>query len=123
MSAPEEAAAAAGPTEPGAAPSDNTTMSAVLADLDGDGWTGQLVALEGGDVRCRSCGEASPAADLEVAVERRLEGASDPDDMALVVAAPCPACAVRSTIVLGFGPNASGADADVVAALPRTSPA
>ena len=48
---------------------------------------------------------------------RRLEGASDPDDMLAVVALACPACGTQGTVVLGFGPNATAEDSDVLKAL------
>ena len=49
-----------------------------------------------------------------------LEGASDPDDMILVIAASCPVCSTGGTVVLGYGPNASPEDADLIVALERT---
>jgi hypothetical protein len=48
----------------------------------------------------------------------RVEGASDPDDMAAVVAVTCPRCSARATLVVKYGPEASAADADVLLALP-----
>lgn len=48
----------------------------------------------------------------------RVEGASDPDDMAAVVAVTCPRCSAKGALVLKYGPEASGADADVLLALP-----
>lgn len=52
----------------------------------------------------------------------RVEGASDPDDMAAVVAVVCPRCSAKDALVLGYGPAASGADADVLLALPDPPP-
>jgi hypothetical protein len=52
----------------------------------------------------------------------RLEGASDPDDMAAVVAITCPACQAHAVLVLQYGPAASIEDADVLEALPDSSP-
>lgn len=66
---------------------------------------------------CGECGRSSPARDLDVAQERRLEGASDPDDMLLAVAATCPACGARGVIALAYGPEASPEDADLVQAM------
>lgn len=48
---------------------------------------------------------------------RRLEGASDPDDMLAVVAVQCPECGRRGTVTLGYGPAASPPDGDVLRAL------
>lgn len=95
------------------APSDYATLTEVLDSLAEDGFGGQLVALEGGEIECLSCGQSSPAASLIPRRSRRFEGASDPDDLLRVYAACCPACNVGGTLVLGYGVNASAADVDV----------
>jgi hypothetical protein len=69
-------------------------------------------------VRCFACDRSSPADRFEVHALHRLEGASDPEEMAVVVAVTCPLCSVGSTLVLTYGPTAAGVDADVLAALP-----
>lgn len=69
-------------------------------------------------VRCEGCGETVAAGSIEVDSLVRLEGASDPADMAAVVAGRCPGCAERGLLVLTYGPEASAADADVLRALP-----
>ena len=48
---------------------------------------------------------------------RRLEGASDPDDMMAVVALECGVCGAAGTMVLGYGPSATAADSDVLRSL------
>lgn len=93
------------------------TLTEVIAELEEEGWRGRLTAVEGGAVHCAGCDAVTSAASLVTSVERRLEGASDPADMVLVVAAECPSCLVPSTLVLGYGPAASVEDADVVANL------
>ena len=45
---------------------------------------------------------------------RRLEGASDPDDMLAVVGLACPHCSAQGTAVLGYGPEAAAVDAEVL---------
>ncbi|MFN8017959.1 MAG: hypothetical protein U0P45_07525 [Acidimicrobiales bacterium] len=70
-------------------------------------------------LRCSACGSESDAERFEVEEERRLEGASDPDDMVLVVAARCPVCGSKGAIVLGYGAAASAVDSDLVLALAR----
>lgn len=94
------------------------SLSEVLAEFKADGYEGDLFAEEGGDVRCGTCNEVSPAGELDVGELRRLEGASDPSDMSAVVAATCPRCGAKGVMVVMFGPEASGADTDVLAALP-----
>jgi ribosomal protein S27AE len=100
-------------------PSDNTTLTSVLDGLAEEGFTEQLMARPDRRVECGACGAESDAADLDVASVRRLEGASDPDDMMAVVAAACTRCGAGGTLVLGFGPNASDDDTDVARALPE----
>jgi hypothetical protein len=73
-------------------------------------------------VRCATCGVESPASSLTVDGLHRLEGASDPDDMAAVVAVTCPACNARAALVLQYGPAASVDDTDVLEALPDPAP-
>lgn len=90
--------------------------------LAAEGWAEQATPLDGGLVRCEACGEASPASELEVHALSRVEGASDPADMAAVVAVVCPRCSTKDTLVLAYGPSASAADADVLLALPDPPP-
>jgi hypothetical protein len=73
--------------------------------------------LAGALVRCEPCGTELPAADLPTEGLQRLEGASDPADMAAVVTFRCPNCEAGDVLVLAYGPNASGEEADVLAAL------
>jgi hypothetical protein len=99
------------------APSDNDTLQGVLARFADDGWDGEVDAREGGTVHWRRCGHEAPAADIAVERSRRMEGASDPDDMLLVATAPCPECGDRGVLVVHYGPTAGPADADVLADL------
>ncbi len=94
-------------------PSDNTTLTGILATSAQQGFEGQFIPLEGAAVECGSCGARIPAADLEIFATRRLEGASDPDDMIAVYAVRCSRCGRGGTLVLGFGPTASETDADI----------
>lgn len=101
------------------APSDNTSAVAVVASFQEEGYDAELWARPGGQLLCGACRATSPAAALAIGRQRRLEGASDPDDMQLVVGATCPSCGTRGVISLHYGPNASEEDADVLVALPR----
>ena len=105
------------------APSDHDELRSVLARLADDGWDAQLIPGPlPATLRCGRCREAHRLDAWQVDDERRLEGASDPDDMVLVVAATCPSCGARGTIALGYGPEASEVDRDLVAALPNEAP-
>ena len=99
------------------APSDNTTLVAVLDEMGADGYDADFGAREGGRLQCSSCREESAVADFRVDETRRMEGASDPDAEVLVVAATCPACEARGTAVFGYGPEASAVDAEALAAI------
>jgi hypothetical protein len=98
-------------------PSDNTTLTSVIEGLIEEGYTSQLSAEPGAELLCSACGMVSGAAEFDVHSLRRLEGASDPDDMVAAVAAVCPKCAVPGIAVLAFGPTGSETDADVMVAL------
>lgn len=100
-------------------PSDNTPAGSVLQSFAELGFTVALWSRPGGRILCGSCSTTSTAADFDVAMQRRLEGASDPDDMQLVVAATCPSCGAKGVISLHYGPTAGEDDADVLVALPR----
>jgi hypothetical protein len=81
-----------------------TTLTEVLDGYSAAGYDGSFTVV------AVAAGEA-PMASL-----RRLEGASDPDDMLAVVALTCPRCGNQGTVVLGFGPSATSEDGDVLAA-------
>ncbi len=106
------------PAAPSPVPAD-TPLREVTDDLDRSGHPGQFQALEGGELRCLTCGEHFPAAEESADRVTRLEGASDPSDMAIIVPMQCPHCATRGTLVASYGPEASAAEADVLVALQR----
>ena len=116
MSSSEPSTHASPAVEP-AVPSDNTTVVDVLAGYAEAGFAASFGAQEGGTVRCDSCGSELDAGGVRMRSLRRMEGASDPDDMVAVVALECDVCGAAGTMVLGFGPAASDADSDVLRSL------
>jgi hypothetical protein len=98
-------------------PSDNTTLSAVLAGYEDSGFDGSFSPMNDGRIECLSCGSTLAASQFTMASLRRLEGASDPDDMIAVVAITCPKCDTKGVLVLGYGPMASAEDTDILALL------
>jgi DNA-directed RNA polymerase subunit RPC12/RpoP len=94
------------------------TLSDVLAELEQQGFTCQFAAQPGGRIRCIECGHEFAPDAATVETVRRLEGASDPDDMLAVLPVSCPNCGARGTLVLGFGPEAPMEDSEILAALP-----
>jgi hypothetical protein len=95
------------------------TLAEVLDAMASEGFAGDFTALEGGEVRCLACRETWPADQLDGDRSTRLEGASDPDEMAIVIPGTCPSCGTKGTVVAKFGPEASAAEADVVLAIDR----
>jgi hypothetical protein len=106
-------------SEGSGAPGDPTGLVEILGELGAEGYTGQWSAVEGGSVRCGTCGRESRADEVDPVALRRTEGASDPGDMAAVVALACPHCDTKGALVLRFGPEAGTADADVLSVLRR----
>ena len=99
-------------------PSDHTTLSEVLGQFADAGFVGEFEVAGGGTtLRCLTCQGESPAAEIRQHTIRRLEGASDPADMAVVAAVTCPRCGAQGTLVLPFGPGASASEALVLAEL------
>lgn len=98
-------------------PNDGTTLTEVLEAYAAAEFTGSFSAADGAALECHECGSVSKASTVEMTSLRRLEGASDPDDMFSVVAVTCPTCSSKGTLILGFGPSAPPEDADVLVAL------
>ena len=96
---------------------DPSGLVEIIAELESQGFTSEMTALEGGEVRCGSCGRSAEATTWDLSALRRTEGASDPGDMAAVLAVTCPNCATKGTLTLRYGPEASAADADVLTAV------
>jgi hypothetical protein len=103
----------------------SATLLEVLAEIARDGFTGQFMAREpdpstqAGRIECASCHEQFSADAAEVSELRRLEGASDPDEMLAVVALTCPNCSARGALVLNYGPVATVEDAAALLGLDR----
>jgi hypothetical protein len=89
-----------------------------LADFARLGFTKQFSVVPGGRILCRACHSMADAAEYTVHDVRRVEGQSDPSDMAAVVAVQCRTCNAKGTLVVTVGPAADANDADVYAALP-----
>lgn len=93
------------------------TLVEVITGLEADGYTGDFQTGTDAVIRCLTCDVATPAARLEVKAMRRIEGASDPADMAYVAGLRCPSCGTAGVAVLRYGPEAPLEDADALAAL------
>lgn len=91
-------------------------MTDVLAAYADGGFDSSFTVEPEAQLLCHTCEQTFPAAEAPMSSLRRLEGASDPDDMLAVVAITCPHCGAQGTVVLGFGPAASPEDGDALAA-------
>lgn len=93
-------------------------LADVLRKADDLGFDAQVVIEEGaetpGILRCGRCDRTAPVEEFERAWSRRLEGASDPDDMLHVSALRCPRCGAGGVLVCHFGPEASASEAEVL---------
>lgn len=98
-------------------PSDNTTLTAVLAELEREGYRASFGLRGGAQLVCSACRTHHPVAEFDIHVVRRFEGASDPDAEAILVAGACPACGSLGTAVFGYGPEAGEEDARAVSEL------
>jgi hypothetical protein len=102
------------------APSDYTTITEVMAGYADAGFDGSFELLDD-RLRCGQCGAEGTPSEFEMSSRRRLEGASDPDDMSAVVALACRTCGARGTMVVMFGPQASPLEGEVLAAVQAQS--
>lgn len=100
------------------APSDNVSQVSILEELAEEGYANDLRPEADGTLCCGACDTRSAPEGFTDIESRRMEGASDPADMTLVVAARCPNCGEGGVVVLGYGPSASEADAAVVVRIP-----
>ena len=90
------------------------TILEVLRDYEERGYQGQFAAREGGVMKCFSCGARNEPKQVHLDSLRRVEGASDPADMALIGALKCPSCGARGTATFKYGPDAPPEDADAM---------
>jgi len=83
------------------------------------GYCGQFRAEDGRSIRCLSCRGSFPAHDVHADRVHRLEGASDPADLTLVIPLTCPICEARGTLISPYGPEAPPEEAEVLLAMQR----
>jgi hypothetical protein len=103
--------------EPAIEAHDEPTLTSVLAGYEAAGFDAQFAATDDGQVHCFACGVSVSPSQVELHSLRRLEGASDPDDMLAVAAVTCRTCGVNGVLVLHYGPESSSGEADVLTGL------
>ena len=97
-------------------PTDRTLME-VLAELADAGFAADMFVTDDAQIRCGTCHKDTAVTDLDLDRLCRLEGASDPADMAAVLGLTCRHCGTKGTTVVRFGPEADRQDDEVLAAL------
>lgn len=97
----------------------DTTMRDVTNRLDAEGYAGQVRVLEDARLECLTCRHVFPAKGRRADTLTRLEGSSDPSDLAVLVPMVCPHCHTGATLVAGYGPEATAEEAEVLRALTR----
>lgn len=107
------------PEEPNAGAEGASTLTEALAEFAGMGFETEFRARPGGELVCGHCGQLFSPDAGSVAGERRLEGASDPDDMQLVLALSCPHCSSKGTVVVAYGPTGDEESQDLLARVAR----
>lgn len=96
---------------------DPSSLTSILSQFEDEGFAGQFAVREGGNLLCLQCRQEHHATEVEMYALRRTEGASDPADMAAVVALECKHCGHKGTVVLNYGPEAGVDESDVLLAL------
>ena len=88
------------------------------------GYTAEFSVTSDGQLRCGTCGHTHHPSDAVIESTARFEGASNPDDQAVVFGLHCSACGVRGVLVAAYGPTATADEAAVITALssPRAGP-
>jgi hypothetical protein len=100
----------------------DVTLIQVLSELARSGFDQDvLVDQDDGWLTCAVCRARTSARDANVDSLRRVEGASDPADMAAVLSMTCASCGSRGTAILRFGPEASPGEAAVLVAMEERS--
>ena len=98
-------------------PTGGRTLLEVLADLKAAGYERDMFVMPDATVRCGSCHHDAAPEDLVLHELRRLEGVSDPSDMAAVLALECKVCGMRGTAVVRYGPEAGPQDVTLLRAV------
>jgi len=96
----------------------DTTLTEVVDDLRRLGFTNDVRVTPEGMLCCRVCEHCIAAQDMDLLELRRVEGTSDPGDMAAALGLRCVSCGALGTAIVRFGPEASREDAMVLEHVP-----
>ena len=95
------------------------TVVEELTALRSRGYAGDFTVTDDSALRCEACGHVHPPEEAVIESTARFEGASDPDDEAVVYGLRCLVCGTRGVLVATYGPMATAEEAAVVTALSR----
>lgn len=98
------------------------TVAEEIATLRTRGFTADFSVTRDGQLRCNTCGHNHEPSDIVIESTARFEGASNPDDEAIVFGLRCDVCSVRGVLVTAYGPTATAEEAAVITALGRQTP-
>jgi hypothetical protein len=99
--------------------SDPTVVEELKA-LRARGYAADFGVTAEGLLRSQRCGHDHAPEDAIVESTARFEGASNPDDQAVVFGLRCRTCGERGILVAAYGPTATAAEAAVITALPSS---
>lgn len=90
------------------------TIEEAIHDFEDRGYRGEFVIGVGGFLECTACSARLRPQDVSLESMRRVEGPSDPADMALIGALRCPECGVRGTTAVPYGSLSTAESARVL---------
>ena len=93
------------------------TVVEEIATLRARGYVADFSVTADGELRCNTCGHTLRPSDAVIESTARFEGASNPDDQAVVFGIRYAGCDVRGVLVAAYGPTATAEEAAVVTAL------
>ena len=93
------------------------SMVEEIEALRARGYTADFSVSPDGELRCTTCGHSHAAEETVIESTTRFEGASNPDDQAVVFGLRCTGCGVRGVLVAAYGPTATAEEAAVITAL------
>ena len=98
----------------------SVSYPSVVSEIDAlrqRGYAADVSVIAGGRLRFGCCGDAHHASEAIIESTARFEGASNPDDQAIVFGIRCRACDRRGVLVSAYGPTATAVEAEVMVAL------
>lgn len=98
------------------------TLVDALESLRAAGYTADFRITADGQLRCDTCDDVHDPGEVVIESTARFEGASNPDDQAIVFGVRCGGCGMRAVVVAAYGPTATAAEAAVVTALASPPP-